>query len=129
MFGIKGVYGENFVDEVAITATVNPTRAVYVGGTNGSLKAQVIAGSTGLKIASGKKITLTATECDTKDGSFANNGITVIKTMDSAKSFLEGDIVAEFPFESGCKKWAKLTIACDDTTATGKIKAVGDVRG
>lgn len=129
MFGIKGVYKENFIDESSIAAKVEASRAVRVNGTNGSLRAQVIAGKEGLKIASGKKITVTATECDIEQGEFVSNGITVIKTMPAAATYLPGEIIAEMAFDTACKKWAKVTVACDDTAATGSIKVIGDVRG
>lgn len=127
--GIKGFYGENFVDETAVASSVAATRAVYVGGTQGAVRAQLIAGAGGCTIASGKKFTLTSTECNASDGSFASTGVTVVKTHTAATTYAPGDVIAEIAFASDGKKYGKVAVACDDTTATGKIKVVADIAG
>lgn len=125
----KGFYGENFIDEADAAATVAASRAVKTGGALGNLYAVCIAGESGFSIAAGKKVTLTAEECDTYDGAYAGNGITSVRTFAAATTFSEGEVIAELPFATYGKLFSKVSFACDDAAADGKIKIVADVRG
>ncbi len=125
----QGFYGENFIDEAAAAASVAATRAVKVGGTIGNVYAVCIAGEGGFSIASGKKVTLTANESDTIDGTYTSNGVTSVRTFAAATVVAEGEIIAELPFTSYSKMFAKVSVACDDTAVAGKIKVIAMPRG
>lgn len=124
-----GFHGENFIDEADIAASVAATRAVKVGGVIGNLYAVCTAGEGGCTIAKDKKVTLTATESDTLDGTYDSNGMTSARTFAEAQTFNEGDVIAELPFASYSKMFAKVAFACDDTAADGKIKVIAMPRG
>lgn len=124
-----GFYKENFIDEAAAAASVSATRAVKVGGVLGGVCAVCIAGEGGFKIAAGKKVTLSATESDDFGGTYSDNGMTSVRTFAAAASFNEGDVIAELPFTSYSKDYAKVAFATDDTTVSGKVKVIPYVRG
>lgn len=124
-----GFHGENFIDEADIAASVAATRGVKVGGTIGNVYAVCVAGEGGCTIAAGKKVTLTGSESDTLDGTYTDNGMASVRTFASAQTFYEGETIAELPFASYSKMFAKVALACDDTTADGKIKVIAAARG
>lgn len=124
-----GFYKGNFTDEITAAATVAGTRGLRVGGSLGHVYAQCVAGSGGLSIAAGKKVTLTGKESDTVDGTYAANGVTVVRTFAAAATFAEGEIVAEIHFPSYSKEYGKVDFACDDTTVSGAIKIVPNAMG
>ncbi len=124
-----GVYGENFIDEADAAASVAATRGVKVGGSQGNVYAVCIAGEGGFTIAAEKKVTLTATESDTLEGSYASNGITSVRTFAAATTFSEGETIAELPFATYAKMYAKVAFATDDASVDGKIKVIAMARG
>lgn len=124
-----GFYKGNFTDEAAAAAAVAGTRGLRVGGSLGHVYAQCVAGAGGLSIAAGKKVTLTGKESDTVDGTYAANGVTVVRTFTAAATFAEGEIVAEIHFPSYSKEYGKVDFACDDTTVSGAIKIVPNAMG
>lgn len=124
-----GFYKENFIDEASAAASVAATRAVKVGGVLGGVCAVCVAGEGGFKIAAGKKVTLTATESDDFEGVYNDSGMTSVRTFAAATSFNEGDVIAELPFASYSKDYAKVAFATDDTTVSGKVKVIPYVRG
>ena len=126
---MTGFYKENFIDETSIAASVAATRGVKVGGSLGHVYAEVRAGKGGLSIAEGKKITVTAKEADTATGTYAANGVTVVRTMAAATTFAEDEIIAEVFFPTYSKAYAKVELATDDTSASGAVKVVPAVMG
>lgn len=124
-----GFYKENFIDETAAATSVAATRAVKVGGALGHVYAVAVAGEGGFSIAAGKKVTLTATEDDDFNGSFADSGLSSSRTFAEATDIPEGEIIAELGFTSYSKSYAKVTFATDDSAVEGKIKVIPYVRG
>lgn len=124
-----GFYGENFIDESTAATSVAATRGVKVGGTVGNLYAVAIAGEGGCSIASGKTVTLSATESDTLTGTYNSNGVTSTRTFAAATSFAEGDVICELGFPSYSKMFAKVAFASNDSGISGKIKVIARPRG
>lgn len=124
-----GFYKENFIDEAAAAASIAATRAIKVGGVFGGVRAVCVAGEGGFSIAAGKKVTLSATESDDFGGTYSDNGLTSVRTFAAATTFNEGDVIAELPFTSYSKNYAKVAFATDDTTASGKVKVIPYTRG
>lgn len=124
-----GFYKGNFTDEAEAAASVAGTRGLRVGGSLGHVYAQCVAGAGGFSIAAGKKVTLTGKECDTVDGTYAANGVTVVRTFAAATSFAEGEIIAEIHFAEYSKEYGKVDFACDDTAVAGSIKIVPNAMG
>ena len=124
-----GFYKGNFIDESTAAATVSATRGLRVGGSLGHVYGQLVAGAGGFSIASGKKVTLTGSECDTADGTYDANGVTVVRSFSAATEFAEGEVIAEIYFASYSKEYGKIAFACDDTSVSGKIKVVPNAMG
>ncbi|MBR3676571.1 MAG: hypothetical protein IKN71_05510 [Alphaproteobacteria bacterium] len=124
-----GFYKENFTDESEAAASISGTRGLRVGGALGHVYAQCIAGSGGFSIAAGKAVTLTGKECDTATGTYAANGVTVVRTFAAAETFAEGDVIAEIHFPSYAKEYGKVDFATNDSGATGAIKIVPNAMG
>lgn len=123
-----GFYGENFIDEADAAASVGATRGIKVGGTLGHVYAVCVAGEGGCTVADGKAVTLTATECDTVDGTYGSLG-TSVRTMSGKTVFAEGEVIAEIGFPSYVKDYAKVDFSTNDTTVSGKIKVIPFVVG
>lgn len=118
-----GFYKENFIDEATAAASVAATRGLRVGGTLGHVFALCVAGSGGCTIAAGKTVTLTATECDTADGTYSTLG-SHTRTFATAQTFAEGEVIAEIGFPSYVKDYAKVAFASNDSAISGKIKVI-----
>ena len=123
-----GFYKENFIDEAAAAASVAATRGIKVGGALGHVYAICVAGEGGCSIAKGKAVTLTATECDTLEGSYSSLS-SHVRTFAEAQSFAEGETIAEIGFPSYVKKFAKVAFSSDDASISGKIKVIPFVVG
>ena len=118
-----GFYGENFIEEASAATSVSATRGVKVGGALGHVYAMCVAGEGGCSIASGKTVTLTATESDTATGEYSSlNSHT--RTFSAATTFAEGEVIAEIGFPSYVKKYAKVAFASNDSAISGKIKVI-----
>ncbi len=124
-----GFYKGNFTDETAAAASISGTRGLRVGGALGHVYAQCVAGAGGFSIASGKTVTLTGKECDTVDGTYAANGVTVVRTFAAATTFAEGEVIAEIHFAEYSKEYGKVDFACNDSGVTGAIKIVPNAMG
>lgn len=118
-----GFYGENFIDEATAATSVAATRGIRVGGTLGHVLALCVAGEGGCTIADTKTVTLTATQCDTADGSYEALG-SHTRTMSGNSTFAEGDVIAEISFPSYVKDYAKVAFASNDSAISGKIKII-----
>lgn len=123
-----GFYNENFIDEASAATSVSATRGIKVGGVQGHVVAQCIAGTGGCSIASGKTVTLTATECDTLSGTYTSLG-SHTRTFADATSFAEGEVIAEIAFPSYVANYAKVAFASNDSAISGKIKVVPHALG
>ena len=123
-----GFYKENFIDEAAAAASVAATRGIKVGGALGHVYAICIAGEGGCSIAAEKTVTLTATECDTLEGSYDSLS-SHTRTFAEAQSFAEGETIAEIGFPSYVKNFAKVAFATSDSSISGKIKVIPFVVG
>ncbi|MBQ8465294.1 MAG: hypothetical protein IJ545_04715 [Alphaproteobacteria bacterium] len=124
-----GFYGENFIDEASAAASVSATRGVKVGGTVGNLYAKCIAGAGGFSIASGKTVTLTASESDTLSGTYNASGVATTRTFSAATVIPEGEVICELGFPSYVKDFAKIAFTCNDSNVSGKIKVIPYARG
>jgi hypothetical protein len=123
-----GFYGENFIDEATAATSVAATRGIKVGGALGHVYALCVAGEGGCSIASGKTVTLTATECATVGGEYSSLG-SHTRTLSAATTFAEGEVIAEFGFPSYVKDFAKIAFSSNDSGISGKVKVIPYVVG
>ena len=122
----KGVEGENFVEEGSFGSSgsaENAVKVVKVGGCDGRVVSQMVAGKGGFTLEAGKKVTLTATVSDTVDGTFescVSNSYTAGSS--AAESFAEGAVIVELAFPCDVKPFAKVTPTTDMAAAASAGK-------
>lgn len=114
-----------FQEGVTLPANTSATctNAMRVDGTNGRLAICVTANDDNVVLATTKKLTLSYTQCDTEDGSFAAPApsLTLVKTASGSYKPDAGDVVMRMILPTDVKKWVKAVVTTDDPAAAGKL--------
>lgn len=126
MYKHKLVFDDQ-VFEKGITLPANTSdtcdNAMRVDGTNGRLAICVKANDDNVVLATTKKLTLSYTQCDTEDGSFAAPAPnqTLVKTASGSYEPNAGDVIMRMLLPTDVKKWVKAVLTTDDASAAGKV--------